>query len=254
MSRTRVGVWILHGRAIVIVSVSVMLLWALAAPAGAHQGNTTHLWQDHIKPMGEPGTINNTDNPLHWTKLKGVPAGLADGTDNGVEIAGFGLTKTFTTFEVNTGQIQDRVGGACLPGSSIKIINQDGTVECNPGPRGFTKVIIHPGVIGNSMATVGSLALGKGTWAITARLVLNQADLDEETLIAWCELHAGGLIDGARIHVEGSNFPTAPLTLQLIATYSRSANASVLCRDNDVGNVKGENLSIIAIRLGSFDD
>jgi hypothetical protein len=41
-------------------------------------------WQDvwnQIKPLlSNPGTVNDADNPVHWTKLKGVPAGFADGT------------------------------------------------------------------------------------------------------------------------------------------------------------------------------
>jgi hypothetical protein len=33
--------------------------------------------------LNSSGTINQTSNPVDWTKLKGVPAGFADGTDNG---------------------------------------------------------------------------------------------------------------------------------------------------------------------------
>jgi hypothetical protein len=32
--------------------------------------------------LNTPGTINTVTNPVDWTKLKGVPAGFADGTDN----------------------------------------------------------------------------------------------------------------------------------------------------------------------------
>jgi hypothetical protein len=33
--------------------------------------------------LNTPGTINSPSNPVDWTKLKGVPAGFADGTDDG---------------------------------------------------------------------------------------------------------------------------------------------------------------------------
>ena len=32
--------------------------------------------------LNTTGSLNNTSNPVDWTKLKGVPAGFADGTDN----------------------------------------------------------------------------------------------------------------------------------------------------------------------------
>ncbi len=31
--------------------------------------------------MSAPGAINDAGNPVDWTKLKGVPDGLADGID-----------------------------------------------------------------------------------------------------------------------------------------------------------------------------
>ena len=32
--------------------------------------------------LSDSGTVNDTANPVDWTKLKGVPAEFADGTDN----------------------------------------------------------------------------------------------------------------------------------------------------------------------------
>ena len=51
-----------------------------------------HLYREHIKPkLASSGTINRSSNPVHWSKLKGVPGGLADGSDatgvRGYEIA-----------------------------------------------------------------------------------------------------------------------------------------------------------------------
>jgi hypothetical protein len=40
--------------------------------------------QGELDALGTAGSINDAGNPVHWTKLKGVPAGLADGTDDGV--------------------------------------------------------------------------------------------------------------------------------------------------------------------------
>ena len=46
--------------------------------------------------LSAPGTINTTTNPVDWTKLKGVPSGFADGTDNDtiVVLAGTGSATT----------------------------------------------------------------------------------------------------------------------------------------------------------------
>ena len=38
--------------------------------------------QAELDALAAVGTINDSGNPVHWTKLKGVPAGLADGVDD----------------------------------------------------------------------------------------------------------------------------------------------------------------------------
>lgn len=56
----------------------------LISPAGAHiSGSFSHLFNQHIKPkFANPGVINDTDNPVDWTRLKNVPGGIADGVDD----------------------------------------------------------------------------------------------------------------------------------------------------------------------------
>jgi hypothetical protein len=49
--------------------------------------------------IATPGTINQAGNPLHWTKLKGVPVGLADGTDNVSDRAGAPSGNLITTLD-----------------------------------------------------------------------------------------------------------------------------------------------------------
>ena len=85
-----------------------------------------------VSLLSSPGTINADSNPVHWTKLKGVPAGFADGTDDvgPSYAAGAGLNLTGTTFSVDPAQVQNRVAGSCQAGSSIRAIAQDGTVTC----------------------------------------------------------------------------------------------------------------------------
>lgn len=82
--------------------------------------------------LASSGTVNGASNPVHWTKLKGVPAGFADGTDDvgPSYAAGAGLNLTGTTFSVDPTQIQQRITQTCAVGSSIRAIAQDGTVTC----------------------------------------------------------------------------------------------------------------------------
>ncbi|MET1012122.1 MAG: hypothetical protein ABWY83_07050, partial [Actinomycetota bacterium] len=72
-----------------IVATILLASMLLAPGARAHVGETFgHLWNEHIKPkLATPGTINAGENPVDWTKLKGVPSGLADGRDQGVDQA-----------------------------------------------------------------------------------------------------------------------------------------------------------------------
>jgi len=101
-----------------LLALAVVIAAALVAPAGAHKGGS-HIFKKHVLPkLQNPGTINSPNNPVDWTRLKGVPAGIADGVDD----AGAG--------EPDPSVVQTRVSGNCTVGSSIRQINQDGTVEC----------------------------------------------------------------------------------------------------------------------------
>jgi hypothetical protein len=108
--------------------------WACAGLATQAQFDTL------VALLGSAGTINDGSNPVHWTKLKGVPAGFADGTDDTgpAYTAGFGLNLAGATFSVDPTQVQQRVDNGCAEGSSIRLIAQDGGVTCQPDLGGTT--------------------------------------------------------------------------------------------------------------------
>jgi hypothetical protein len=94
------------------VLTSVVVGGILLAPVSAHVSDKFgHLWKVHIKPkLVKQGTINANKNPVNWTRLKNVPAGFADGTDDGggggggditAVLAGTGLTGGGTSGDVS---------------------------------------------------------------------------------------------------------------------------------------------------------
>ena len=83
------------------VAASAALVIAIGiSPAGAHVSERVqHLWGEHIKPrLSEPGTPNRSTNPVHWTRLKGVPNSLLDGDD----ISGALFEQKFSSSAVST--------------------------------------------------------------------------------------------------------------------------------------------------------
>lgn len=237
-------------RALVIVVAAVLAVGLGQAPrAGAHDDATTaHLWLGHIKPMKDPGTINSSTNPVDWTKLKGVPASIADGTDDGVEVAGPGLKKAFGVFFVDVTNAQRRVKTSCPAGQGIRAIDQQGAAACTKGPRGLSKTIADTGPMCNLSCTVGTLVLSPGTWQLSAKLEVYQSDFSEDSLVFDCYLAAGGesAQGGSLLH---DSWGTVTFRLQLIATLSDDVNATLNCGDGDIGEARGLHLSIMAIRV-----
>ena len=74
---------------------------SLEASRGDHVHDSRYFTEFDLEA---PGTINTSTNPVDWTKLKGVPAGFADGVDaNTTYTNGDGLDLTGTAFSVKFG-------------------------------------------------------------------------------------------------------------------------------------------------------
>ena len=140
-----------------LLALSALIVAALIGPAGAHKSGA-HIWKKHVRPkLQKPGTINTASNPVDWTKLKNVPAAFADGVDD----AG-AVDPTVT---------QSRVNGSCGAGSSIRVINEDGTVECETDDAGGAGVA----EIGGAKAVTGT---GAETTSSTSYIDLPGANLN----------------------------------------------------------------------------
>ncbi len=60
----------------------VAVPFARQAHNSAHLGGETAASYALSEPLSTPGTVNDSGNPVDWTKLKGVPAGFSDGVDD----------------------------------------------------------------------------------------------------------------------------------------------------------------------------
>src|SRR3990167_8071993 len=70
----------------------------------AHKGGSDHDGRYFTEAeLSELGTFNSSNNPVHWTKLKGVPSDFADGEDN-----------------VGSGPASDVVCDGCVDSKDIK--------------------------------------------------------------------------------------------------------------------------------------
>lgn len=243
-----------------VVSVAALVVVALMVGStvglvAAHPGpgadqTDQHLWA-HIDALDEPGTINASGNPLHWTKLKGVPPGIADGLDDDRPPIGFGLEYASpaigTVLRVNTTEIQRRVG-SCASGDAIRSVNQDGSVVCEP-----TRPLGHQYVDGNvgslnseSFRSVGALALPAGTFMVWAKLVVEATSGPGQGFRAVCRLVAGSQIDVAEIWGEQGVHFVDTLSMLSAAGSGSPWTADVQCRDFG-SDLDGRDLRILAI-------
>jgi hypothetical protein len=69
---------------------------------------------------------------VDWGDIHNRPGGLDDGDQNTTYSAGTGLNLTGTTFNVMTDTLQVRLDGSCVAGSTIRAVNADGSLKCEP--------------------------------------------------------------------------------------------------------------------------
>ena len=259
-------------RAAAILGLSLVLTGAIAGTAAAGPITWQQVWEQIRPLLSDPGTINASDNPVHWTKLKAVPAGLADGLDNGVDRAGFGLKKNLVPnleFAVDTTKIQRRVSGTCPAGQAVQAIAADGTVTCSSGGAG---AVVYQGwdeaadgnePIGNDWASVGAGALNlpAGTFSVVAKVQVHAGFAGEGTgdfqwlfcnLEAWVD-QASTNLDWTKIGLDDPPQGAAqlPIALTGVHTASKPWRAAVVCKDDDT-DVDWENIRITATQVGEL--
>jgi hypothetical protein len=115
----------------------------------------------------QTGTVGTDNDDVIGNEVTGA-------TDNTLTRSGAGTTASPFTLAVNAALVQSRVGGTCAAGSSIRTINQDGTVVCQTD-SGANDL---DGVIGNEVTGPTDSTLirsGTGTAASPFTLAVNAA-------------------------------------------------------------------------------
>ncbi len=250
-----------------LMLLAVTTFGSSAAPAGAHvTEDDVHLWVEHIKPR-----LNNTDtaintpgNPVDWSRLKGVPAGIADGHDSLGPRPGFGLERRSTPLglvdRVDTTKIQRRLAGACGANASIHAIAENGNVSCNPddAAHAYHYWDDDTGEICNGSAcTEGSLQLPAGSYAVFAKIIVHS--VEEEPVETVCELRVApngnpgaAAVDRADAEGDwGNTHAIHTLPLQAVHTLGANGGARVECVDQGSESF-GSWLKITAIRLSGM--
>jgi hypothetical protein len=101
------------------------------------------------------------------------------------------------------------------------------------------------GIICNDYCTEGTLNVSRGYYSIDAKIVVN--DAAGPGIWVTCYLATDG---GSRDFAEGTDGDTQTLTMSAVAAVS--GNVTVVCKDRDLGDVRGSNLRIKAVRLGAI--
>jgi hypothetical protein len=255
--------------AVFLVFAGLIVGAIIMSPVAAHlKGGSRHVWKAHIKPkLSKEGTINKPKNPVNWTRLKGVPPGFADGVDKGGGggggditgvAAGPGLTgggnSGDVSLAVDTSVVQSRVTGSCPAGqSSIRVINEDGTVACEPDDRsaGYLGFKDGPQVIPFAPTPLGSLNLPPGQYVIFAKMWAVPPNLAGDAAVT-CTLKAGS--DADEVHVSLPNRNGHYLGLNVVHSFNSAGDAVVACNLNGNSNPFTElhDLKITAISVGEL--
>lgn len=119
-------------------------------------------------------TLFNVTNITNVSNYYNISQGIASIRSNNFSL--IVENGTTTNISINSSFVQLRVNNGCLAGSSIRIINDDGTVVCETDSTGsgtVTSIVFQDGLYGGTISNSGSvginyteLVLSVGNWSL----------------------------------------------------------------------------------------
>lgn len=248
----------MHGKLPLALTVVTVVAAAAAVFALAGSGDPVPTYTGCLSPSG--GTINNLaagDTPLkecnNSSQIR-VSSGDVTGVSAGTGLIGGGDNGDLS-LSVDPTQVQTRVNGDCLfPGGAIEEINEDGSVECSRGPRGFA-LENSGGSVPDDSSTIGSLSLPGGNWLVFAKVALTQENPGSlsPTVRVACSLHvSAGFGDNAGWQSDTSVFAPSGV-ISLIATVASAGSATINVDCTDFGSsVEHADAKWSSLRIAAF--
>lgn len=213
--------------------------------------------------LQSPGTLNHVTNPVHWTKLAGVPGDIADGTDSDTTYtAGEGIRLTGTEFSVQF----DGEGVLAKAARSDhqhdnryyteSELRTGGTLNSPGNPVAWTKLSGVPSGFADGVDDDTNTTYSAGTALSLTGTTLN-VDLGTSGTQAATgdHLHTGDYVDRAGDDMTGALTITSTIVTALTAT-SQGANAAVLGDNNAISGqlhgVRGDTSSTRGSGVSGF--
>lgn len=143
---------------------------------GNHQGSFDVATQGELDALtnglvADAGAVNDGDNPVHWKQIKGVPAGFADGTDDG---GGGGSVGTLQQVVTNGRNVTDAVDAGtqvCFGGATNKTCFYDKTIRSYPDGDTITRALAGFDIIFQDAGGTPRLTIDGDTGIVTGTLV-----------------------------------------------------------------------------------
>ncbi|HRQ65796.1 MAG TPA: hypothetical protein PKZ76_13195 [Xanthomonadaceae bacterium] len=153
---------------------------------GASAGSYTVLTPRQLVRPTPEALRANVASEAPWSGLTGVPPGFADGIDNdsggtvtsitaGTGLAGGTITASGTIgianggvglAQINSAQVQARIGAGCAIGQYVRSVNADGSVVCGTDAVGgagtVTSISAGTGLAGGTITASGTIGIADG--------------------------------------------------------------------------------------------
>ena len=143
--------------------------------------------------------FNNTKLDLRINSLISS-AGLIEGVTAGTGLLGGGSSGT-VTLNANTTYLQRRVSYSCGAGSSIRVINEDGTVTCESDSTGsgtVTDIYTSAGLTGGHITTTGTIG-------VNYSIVANKTWVNNQLATVTYYLNTTNILKGTPVNMNKGN-------------------------------------------------